>query len=75
MIDFLKAGWRLFQKAGLFIGNIVSGIFLFIFYYTIFALFATPFRLFSKPFDVRSRISNWISRETTPDAMDDFERE
>lgn len=39
-----KRGWKLFERAGLFVGNIVSSIFLTVFYFTIFAVFALLYK-------------------------------
>jgi len=46
MNQFIKKLWQGWKRAGIFIGNIISSVFLFIFYYTIFAVFALPFKFF-----------------------------
>jgi len=48
MTALLKKIWEGWKRVGLFIGNIISSVFLFVFYFTVFALFAIPYRIFSR---------------------------
>lgn len=72
---FLKFLWRVFEKIAVSIGNIITNLFLFIFYYTIFALFALPFKIFSKPLRAKSKKSNWTVRKTTLETLKYFQNE
>lgn len=55
-------------------GNIISGVILFIFYYTIFALFAIPFRLFGEVFG-GVKNSSWKLKGEVADSLEDFKNE
>ncbi|KKU91475.1 MAG: hypothetical protein UY23_C0001G0081 [Candidatus Jorgensenbacteria bacterium GW2011_GWA1_48_11] len=74
-MKFLKKvrdGW---MKTGLFMGNVMSGIFLTIFYFLIFSLFAIPFRIFVKVLRRKSEHSNWFLRKDVFPGMEDFRDE
>lgn len=72
----LKKAWKLFERAALFVGDVISGVVLTVFYYTVFALFAIPFRMFAKnPLGVYAEDSNWIPKVKTPEAIEDFKNE
>jgi len=71
-MKLLKFFWQQFKKLSFVIGNVISWIILFIFYYTIFLLFALPFKIFSKNNDFRLSKSNWIVKESTPMSIDNF---
>lgn len=45
LMIFLSRLWKAWKRFGFFIGNIVSNVFLTIFYFTIFALFAIPYKI------------------------------
>jgi len=74
-MKFLKFCWRQFKNLSLIIGNIISWIILFIFYYTIFLLFALPFKIFSKNNDFKLSKSNWIVKESALLTLDNFKDE
>ena len=75
-MSFLKAVWRSWKKLGFFIGEVVSGIILTVFYFVIFPFFAVPFIFFGKNnFKTQSAASNWIIKKKTPSALSDFETE
>jgi len=74
-MKFFKLFWHFLEKTLIFIGNTISGVVLFVFYYTIFALFAIPFRIFSKPLKSKSAASNFVIKEKTPSVLKDFESE
>ena len=70
----LKTIWDWWQRTGLVIGNIISGVVLFVFYYTVFAVFAAPFRFFSKPFSAGSD-SNFRLPKKQFSSLEDFKKE
>lgn len=75
-MSILKKTWKLFERFALLLGDIISGIVLVVFYYTIFALVAMPFRLFGKnPLAPYAPGSNWIPKEKTPHTLEDFKSE
>jgi len=74
-MKFLKFCWRQFKNLSLIIGNIISWIILFIFYYTIFLLFVLPFKIFSKNNDFKLSKSNWIVKESALLTLDNFKDE
>jgi len=74
-MKLLKFFWRQFKNLSLIIGNIISWIILFIFYYTIFLLFALPFKIFSKNNDFKLSKSNWIVKESALLTLDNFKDE
>jgi len=67
--------WKRWMAVGHFMSNIVTGIFLVIFYYTIFGLFAIPFRLFAHPLNAKSSNSNWIEKSKARQDLDAFANE
>lgn len=66
----------IWKRVGLFIGNIVSTIFLVVFYFTVFALFALPYLIihFLKKRDGSKRDSAYILSGTHFSARSDFEK-
>lgn len=63
------------MQLGFMIGNFMSGVFLILFYFTVFALFAVPFKLLSRPFRSKSSKSNWMSKNKTIHDLEDFRYE
>lgn len=75
-MQFLSALWRAWMKFGFFIGNIVSGIVLGVFYFTVFGLVAVLFRLFgTNALSRHADQSNWVENKTPRTALADFANE
>ncbi|MFA5935788.1 MAG: hypothetical protein WC787_02970 [Patescibacteria group bacterium] len=64
-----KAGYKRFEKIMHAFGNVVSAVFLMIFYYTVFALFAIPFRLSRKKNAIPSSFEKPHATFGTPEAF------
>jgi len=65
--------WENWKRFGLFVGNIISNIFLTIFYFTVFALFAIPYKIighFKKP-----SVSNFEIPGKQINGFEDFQKE
>ncbi len=56
------------------VGGFISGVFLVVFYFTIFALVAIPYRIFKRSFCMPSS-SNWIMKKKSPATLKGFENE
>jgi len=69
----LSSIWFWWKKIGLIIGNIVSAVFLTVFYFTIFAPFAVIFRIFNR--EKKSADSNFIDKKLTISRMEEFKNE
>lgn len=65
--------WFWWKKIGLIIGDLVTKLFLLIFYFSIFALIALPFRLFNRP--QKSKASNFHLKKSTISSLREFEKE
>ncbi|MFA5084300.1 MAG: hypothetical protein WC475_02875 [Candidatus Paceibacterota bacterium] len=74
-MKFFKFCWRQIRKLLLTIGDIISWIILFVFYYTVFLLFALPFRIFSKNDNLKKLKSGWIIKESALTVLDNFRNE
>jgi len=70
-----KFAWSALSKISSAVAGLVTNVFLFIFYYSIFALFALPFKLLSDPLGQNQKNSNWIVKESTPSILKDFQNE
>lgn len=68
----MKRFWENWKKFGIFIGNIISNIFLTVFYFTFFALFAIPYKLLR-----RSKLSgsNFMIPKKQITSFEDFKKE
>lgn len=75
MMKLLQTLWKKWMQLGIVIGNFMSGVFLIVFYFTVFALFAIPFRLLSRPFQAKSAASNWNLKNKTLRNLEDFRYE
>jgi len=74
-MTIFKLAWNALSKIRSAVAGLVTNIFLFIFYYSIFALFALPFKLLSGLLSRRQKNSNWIIKESTPSTLKDFQNE
>lgn len=74
-MKFFKFCWRRIRKLLLMIGDTISWIILFVFYYTVFLLFALPFRIFSKNDNLEKLKSGWIIKESALTVLDNFRNE
>jgi hypothetical protein len=72
---FLKKIWNLWLKFAFFLGNLITGILMYIFYFTVFALFAIPFKIFSKGINLKPEKSSLIKKEFNFNSLDDFKKE
>lgn len=70
-----KLAWSALNKISSAVAGLVTNLFLFIFYYSVFALFALPFKLLSGPLSRKQKNSNWIIKESTPSTLKDFQNE
>jgi len=70
----LKKIWQGWKRVGFFIGNIISSVFLFVFYFTVFALFAIPYRIFSSSGRAK-RASYFIKPPKQLRELEDFKNE
>jgi len=75
MRHILRKIWQLWLKLGLLLGNIVSAVILFIFYFTIFGLFALPLSFRRKFLKPASSNSNWRIKQKQYFSLKDFENE
>lgn len=73
--DFLMLSrlWENWKKFGFLIGNIISNIFLTIFYFTVFALFAVPYKMVGR-FKKRP-VSNFRLPGKQMRTLEDFQKE
>lgn len=72
----LGAVWQAWKRFGVFIGDVVSGIILTVFYFSFFGIAAIVFRIFSANVLTRhSKDSNWVARQAHFFLMEDFESE
>ncbi|HZX50251.1 MAG TPA: hypothetical protein VFE94_03895 [Candidatus Paceibacterota bacterium] len=67
--------WRGFQKVSLFVGNIISTVFMIAFYFSLFALVALPARFFGKYLAQKGLYSNWVLRGQEKNSLQDFQHE
>lgn len=74
-MKYLKFFWLHFKKATRFMGDFISAVVLFVFYYTIFALFAIPYRLSAGSSKIPAKQSTWISKAKNLRALKDFKSE
>ncbi|MCX7697943.1 MAG: hypothetical protein N2114_00555 [Candidatus Goldbacteria bacterium] len=73
MKNFFIKMYNYWLAIGLFIGNIISTIILFIFYYTIFAIFAIPYKIFKyKNWTLKNKNSSWINKIKNISKFEDF---
>ncbi|MDD5144799.1 MAG: hypothetical protein PHW72_01625 [Candidatus Pacebacteria bacterium] len=72
-MKILSLIWLWWKKIGLVIGNFVSTIVMFVFYFTVFSLVAIPFRFFSRV--ERGKSSTYINKKSTISALKEFESE
>jgi len=70
-----KFFWSAFRSISLAVTDFITNLFLFTFYYSIFALFALPFKLFSHLLSKNPKNSNWVIKDSTPSALKDFQNE
>jgi hypothetical protein len=75
MKEKLQYLWGLFQKGAFFIGNIISTVFMVVFYFSLLAIVAVPARKFGKYFHIKSSGSNWVAKQQTKDSLEDFRHE
>jgi hypothetical protein len=75
MKNILLKIWNGWKKVGLFIGNIISNAFLFIFYFVILIFFAIPYRFFGKALKTKSNNSNFNIKNKTFSKLEDFKKE
>jgi len=69
----LKGAWKSLEKILFFIGDVITAVFLVVFYFTVFAVVAIPFRIMAKnPLGIKHGSSNWIEKSVTPSALGDF---
>ena len=72
---FLKKIWKGLERIAFFIGNIITGIVMTVFYFTIFAIFAVPFRIFTDIFKIKYRGSTWIIKNKEFIGLENFKEE
>jgi len=76
MKNKIKRVYNLWLKFGQIIGNIISSIVLFAFYYTFWALVAIPYKLFTKNyFDHHKLKSSWVEKRKNIERFEDFEEQ
>ena len=73
--DFLMFSrfWENWKKFGFLFGNLISNIFLTVFYFTVFALFALPYKIISR--FKKSSGSNFKLSEKQLLTLEDFQKE
>jgi len=64
--------WKNWKRFGFFIGNLISNVFLTVFYFTIFALFAVPYKILNYK---KSSGSNFKLPRKQMRALEDFQKE
>lgn len=69
----LSCLWKNWKRFGFFIGNIISNVFLTIFYFTIFALFAIPYKIIT--YYKKSSGSNFKLPRKQMRTLEDFQKE
>jgi len=69
----LTAFYRAFERFGKAMGNVISTIFLTVFYFTVFALFALPYRL-KQIFSNKVKMSAYRTVNLQP-TLEDFKHE
>lgn len=75
LMIFLSRLWKNWKRFGFFIGNIISNIFLTIFYFTFFALFAIPYKIIAHYKNKKSLGSNFKLPQKQMRTFEDFQKE
>lgn len=74
IMRILKKIWQGWKSFGFFIGNIISSVFLFVFYFSVFALFAIPYRIFNRS-GRTGKNSNFSEPVKQLQSLEDFKNE
>ena len=75
MLRALKLAWSKWIDLGKFMGGKFMSVFLFVFYYSAFAIFALPFKFSKNPLAPQSANSNWIPKKRNAQTLEDFQHE